>query len=69
MSWLDALSVAGFAAVLSLATSAGNADFIAGTPAPAHLTVDHIDEMTTTTKYRPAHAAVPVNSPPEDLGP
>lgn len=30
VSWLDALSVAALATVLSLATSAGNADFTAG---------------------------------------
>jgi len=33
VSWLDALSVAGLATVLSLATSAGNADFTAGNKA------------------------------------
>lgn len=32
VSWLDALSVAGLAAVLSLATSVGNAEFTAGFP-------------------------------------
>lgn len=33
VSWLNALSVAALAAILSVATSAGNADFAAGTPA------------------------------------
>lgn len=32
IDWVDAASVAGFAAVLSLATSLGNAEFTAGKP-------------------------------------
>ena len=43
--WVSALSVAGLAAVLSLATSIGNADFTAGTrqpvqPAPSTVVVN-----------------------------
>ena len=36
VDWLGALSVAAVATLASLLTSIGNADFTAGTPAPAH---------------------------------
>lgn len=46
VSWLDALSVSALATIMSLATSAGNADFTAGrvetSPAPAEQTTYNI---------------------------
>lgn len=54
LSWLDALSVAALAVVLSVATSLGNADFTAGQLPDGSVQLDQIDEMTTVTKYRPA---------------
>lgn len=40
VSWLDALSVSALATIMSLATSAGNADFTAGTTKTVQLQLD-----------------------------
>lgn len=40
VSWLDALSVSALATIMSLATSAGNADFTAGTTKVVQLNLD-----------------------------
>lgn len=56
VSWLDALSVAALATVLSLATSLGNADFTAGRVPESPSAMEQIDEITTVTKYKPSEA-------------
>ncbi|MGP5071651.1 holin [Arthrobacter rhombi] len=53
ISWLNALSVAALAVILSVATSLGNADFTAGKLPEGDVQIGQIDEMTTVTKYRP----------------
>ncbi len=40
VSWVDALSVSALATIMSLATSAGNADFTAGTTKTVQLQLD-----------------------------
>lgn len=40
VSWLDALSVSALATIMSLATSAGNADFTAGTNKTVQVQLD-----------------------------
>lgn len=40
VSWLDALSVSALATIMSLATSAGNADFTAGTSKTVQVQLD-----------------------------
>lgn len=63
ISWLNALSVAALAVILSVATSLGNADFTAGQLPEGSVQLEQVDEMTTVTKYRPAPGAKPGEGP------
>lgn len=63
ISWLNALSVAALAVILSVATSLGNADFTAGKMLEGDVQLEQIDEMTTVTKYRPAGGVKPDGGP------
>ncbi|MGO2122460.1 holin [Glutamicibacter arilaitensis] len=58
VSWLDALSVSALATIMSLATSAGNADFTAGTTKVVQLNLD-TDAVVEKVKadYEAKHAA------------
>lgn len=59
VSWLDALSVAGLTAVLSVATSIGNADFTAGKNVTVKLDASLIDERfkEVQAEYEGKHVA------------
>lgn len=58
VSWLDALSVSALATIMSLATSAGNADFTAGTTKVVQLNLG-TDAVVEKVKadYEAKHAA------------
>lgn len=57
VSWLDALSVAALATILSLATSLGNADFTAGSGVKQVVTQDELNGKTVVTEYTGKHVA------------
>lgn len=61
VSWLDALSVSALATIMSLATSAGNADFTAGTNKTVQVQLDAslIDERIkeVQAEYEGRHVA------------
>lgn len=59
VSWLDALSVAALATILSLATSLGNADFTAGKNVTVKLDASLVDERIkeVQAEYKGKHVA------------
>lgn len=57
VSWLDALSVSALATIMSLATSAGNADFTAGNGVKQVVTQDELNGKTVVTEYTGKHVA------------
>ena len=57
VSWLDALSISALATIMSLATSAGNADFTAGSGVKRIVTDNDELGKTVVTEYTGKHAA------------